>query len=87
MASATKAHGIFVTRHGSKLYLNGKPWRFSGVNMYWLGLDENVTDAHGPTYPTHTAVDNGFAAASRLGAQLVRSTTLGVKCRLAAHAS
>ncbi|MBE7187697.1 MAG: hypothetical protein INR67_05340, partial [Jatrophihabitans endophyticus] len=39
---------------------------------------ENVTDAHGPTYPTHAAVDNGFAAAQKLGVQLVRSTTLGV---------
>ena len=68
----------FVTRSGSKLLLAGRPWRFAGINMYWLGLDENVPDAAGATYPTHAAVDNGFAAAARLGVRLVRSTSLGV---------
>lgn len=68
----------WVTRDGSTLKLDGHPWRFSGVNMYWLGLDENVSDGKGPIYPTHSAVDNGFAAAAALGARVVRSTSLGV---------
>ena len=77
-ASSSSTSAAFVTRSGSQLMLNGRPWRFTGVNMYWLGLDENVTDSGGPTYPTHAAVDNGFASAQAVHAQLVRSTTLGV---------
>ena len=76
--SATATASSFVTRSGSQLQLDGRPWRVTGVNMYWLGLDENVTDASGPTYPTHAAVDNGFAAAASVHAGLVRATTLGV---------
>ena len=64
----------WITRSGASLRLGGKPWRFSGVNMYWLGLDDNIGD----NYPSHEAVDNGFAAAAALGARVVRSTTLGV---------
>ena len=58
--------------------LAGRPWRFAGVNMYWLGLDENVRDAQGPTYPTHQAIDAGFRSAAMLGSRLVRSISLGV---------
>lgn len=68
----------FVTRSGSTLELNGKPWRFSGVNMYWLGLDENLPDSGGPTYPTRARIDSGFAAARALGARVVRAHTLGI---------
>ena len=79
IATAARATaGSWITRNGSALELDGHPWRFSGVNMYWLGLDENVPDADGPTYPTHAAVDDGFAAAAALGARVVRSTSLGV---------
>ena len=28
----------FVTRTGNRLSLNGAPFRFSGANLYWLGL-------------------------------------------------
>ena len=58
--------------------LDGRPWRFTGVNEYWLGLDDNISDAQGPTYPSHTAIDNGLRAAKQLGARVVRATTLGV---------
>ncbi|WP_375484349.1 hypothetical protein [uncultured Jatrophihabitans sp.] len=78
MTATPSTATAWVTRSGSQLQLAGKPWRFAGVNMYWLGLDENVTDAAGPTYPTHAAVDNGFSAARSLGAGLVRSISLGV---------
>ena len=68
----------WVTKSGSGLTLDAQPWRFTGVNMYWLGLDDNVRDDKGPTYPTHALVDNGLNAAVKLGARVVRSTTLGV---------
>ncbi len=68
----------WVTKSGSSLRLAGAPWRFTGVNMYWLGLDDNVRDAHGPTYPTHAAVDSGLDSAVALGSRVVRATTLGV---------
>lgn len=32
----------FVTRSGSQLLLHGQPFRFSGPNIYWLGLDGNL---------------------------------------------
>ena len=34
----------FVRRDGSTLTLAGKPFRFAGTNIYWLGLDENWFD-------------------------------------------
>ena len=76
--TADASSDAFVTRSGSHLLLNGRPWRFSGVNMYWLGLDDNVQDANGPEYPTHARIDDGFAGAAALGARLVRSHTLGI---------
>jgi len=50
----------FVTRQGSKLFLNGKQFRCSGANVYWLGLDENVG---GIQYPTHFRVDDALETA------------------------
>ncbi len=80
-AAASAAGGnqaAFVTHSGAKLLLNGSQWRFSGVDMYWLGLDDNLQDAAGPTYPTHGRIDNGMGAAAALGARLVRAHTLGI---------
>ncbi len=39
-----------VTREGSKLLLAGKPWKAVGGNVYWLGLDENVTPPSGEPF-------------------------------------
>src|SRR5439155_14072295 len=33
----------FVTRTGSQLMLNGRPFRFAGANMHWLALDDSTT--------------------------------------------
>ena len=58
----------FVQRTGSGLTLAGAPFRFSGTNVYWLGLDDNVRDAAGaPTYPTRFRVDDAFRAAQAAG--------------------
>jgi mannan endo-1,4-beta-mannosidase len=37
------ADSNFVLRSGAQLLLHGQPFRFAGANMYWLGLDENIT--------------------------------------------
>jgi hypothetical protein len=67
--------GDFVTRSGAQLLLHGKPLRFAGANIYWLGLDENV---RGVNYPTHFRVDDALTAVSEMGATVVRSHTLGI---------
>ena len=62
----------FVVRTGSSLMLNGQPFRFSGANIYWLGLQE------GAIYPSHFTVDDALATTSFMGATVVRSHTLGI---------
>ena len=72
------AHAIpdtFVKRIGSQLVLKGESFRFSGANIYWLGLDENVA---GVDYPTHFRVDDALATAQLMGATVVRAHTLGI---------
>lgn len=65
----------FVVRQGAQLLLKGKPFRFAGANIYWLGLDENVG---GVNYPSHFRVDDALATAEEMGATVVRSHTLGI---------
>ena len=65
----------FVSRNGSQLVLNGQTFRFSGPNIYWLGLDENMG---GVAYPTHFRIEDVLQAAHDMGATVVRSHTLGV---------
>lgn len=67
--------GAFVTRSGSSLFLEGKKFRFSGANIYWLGLQEV---AGGIAYPSHFQVDDALATAEFMGARVVRSHTLGI---------
>ena len=81
MVAASAAQAVTldrVSRVGSQLVLNGSTWRFAGVNMYWLGRDDNVTDFQGPSYPSHAKIDDGFDSAHRLGATVVRSISMGV---------
>ena len=73
-AADVPAPGAFVQRSGSTLTLDGKPFRFSGANVYWLGLDDNVRDAAGqPTYPTRFRTDDAFRAARASGGTVVRT--------------
>jgi mannan endo-1,4-beta-mannosidase len=71
----------FVTRSGSSLMLGGKPFRFSGPNIYWLGL---LQTPNGIAYPGQFEVDDAMATAAEMGATVVRSHTLGdsVGCNL-----
>lgn len=76
--AAPDLSGQFVTRSGGTLLLGGAPFRFTGANAYWLGLDDNITDAGGPTYPTKARIDNALAAAKDAGMTVIRSHTLGI---------
>jgi mannan endo-1,4-beta-mannosidase len=67
----------FVTRTGTSILLNGQPFRFSGANIYWLGLEE-VNTGNGIAYPSHFQVDDALATAQAMGATVVRSHTLGI---------
>ncbi|GAC1367170.1 MAG: hypothetical protein NVS2B12_24490 [Ktedonobacteraceae bacterium] len=68
-------YASFVQRSGSSLLLNGKKFRFSGTNMYWLGLLETKD---GTVYPSRFEVEDALATARAMGATVVRSHTLGI---------
>ena len=44
----------FVTRKGSKLFHEGDIFTFSGVNIYWLGQDENNPNVPGGEAPVYS---------------------------------
>jgi mannan endo-1,4-beta-mannosidase len=84
--TALYARNSHVFREGTSLRLLGDPWTASGANVYWLGLDENVTppanqpfyaplNASHPTKGRTTEVMNTLVS---LGAKLIRAHTLGV---------
>ncbi|MGC4932245.1 hypothetical protein ACLQ3C_00965 [Gordonia sp. DT30] len=72
-----------VERHGSTLSLQGKPFRFAGANIEWLGLKNYGPEpsasipAGSEAYPSEYEVDDAFATARDMGATVVRSQTLG----------
>ena len=69
----------FVSHSGNQLVNNGKPFRFAGINMYRLGLDDNIRDGSGnPTYPTQARIYDGSSEASASGYTVVRAHTLGI---------
>jgi len=75
----------FVGHSGTHLTLNGKPWRFGGANIEWLGVSNyGPASPAPPRFPTHAEVDAALTTAKRLGARVVRSQTLGdsVGCAL-----
>jgi hypothetical protein len=65
----------FVTRSKSSLLLDGRPFRFSGADIYWLGL---LQTNNGISYPSQFNIDDALATASFMGATVVRSHTLGI---------
>ncbi|KAI1083203.1 glycoside hydrolase family 5 protein [Whalleya microplaca] len=75
-----------VTREGTSLLVDGKPWKAVGPNIYWLGLDENVVPPEGepyypPTkasYPTKERITEAFAIVQALGGTMIRGHTLGI---------
>jgi mannan endo-1,4-beta-mannosidase len=68
----------FVVRSGTKLLLGGKPFRFGGANIEWLGVaGYGPADPAGPRRPSHFEIDDALATARQLGAVVVRSQTMG----------
>jgi hypothetical protein len=68
----------FVQRSGTHLTLDGAPFRFSGPNIEWLGLESyGPHDPFGPRYPSHFEIDDAMATAAEMGARVVRSQTMG----------
>ena len=67
----------FVHASGTHLTLAGKPYRFGGANIEWLGLS-NYGPAYPtpPRYPAHAEVDRALDTAKTLGARVVRAQTL-----------
>ncbi len=75
----------FVTRSGSSLLLDGKPFRYSGPNIEWLGVEAyGPHDPEGPRYPSRFEIDDALDTAKQMGARVVRSQTMGdsVACDL-----
>jgi len=68
----------FVTRSATSLQLAGKPFRYSGPNIEWLGLEGyGPHDPLGPPYPTQFETDDALDTAKEMGALVVRSQTMG----------
>jgi mannan endo-1,4-beta-mannosidase len=68
-----------LTRNGSSLLVRGKTRRLSGVNAYWLGLNDNVRDSTGaPTLPSHAELTAALSGMRNMGASLVRAHSVGI---------
>jgi mannan endo-1,4-beta-mannosidase len=75
---APTAKSQFVTRSGTTLVLDGRPFRFGGANIEWLGVaGYGPADPAGPHLPSHHEVDDALDTAKELGAAVVRSQTMG----------
>jgi mannan endo-1,4-beta-mannosidase len=56
----------------------GRPFRFGGANIEWLGLaGYGPFDPNGPHFPSHYEIDDAMATAREMGVKVVRSQTMG----------
>jgi mannan endo-1,4-beta-mannosidase len=68
----------FVIRSGPRLYVAGRPFRFGGANIEWLGLvGYGPIDPQGPHFPSNYQIDDAMATAREMGVTVVRSQTMG----------
>jgi len=68
----------FVTRSATRLYVAGRPFRFGGANIEWLGVaGYGPFDPAGPHLPSHYEIDDAMATAKEMGVKVVRSQTMG----------
>lgn len=78
LAKAQPDDTAFVQRSGSALTLNGHPYRYSGMNIEWLGVEfYGASGEHPPAVPTRFEVQDALATASEMGSRVVRAQTLG----------
>jgi mannan endo-1,4-beta-mannosidase len=68
--------GNRVARKGHRLYLNNERFRFSGPNVFWLGLDYD--EFNRPSYPNERRIEEAFQLAASMKARVIRSHTLAV---------
>ena len=78
----------FITRSGTSLLETledglVKEFSFSGVNIYWVGQDENNpvepnTDEVVYTHPSEYRVDDVLVSALSMGSKVVRTHTVGI---------
>lgn len=77
--AVTTAPAPILTRNGSDLLVRGVRRRLSGINAYWLGLNDNARDGAGnPTFPSHAELTTAFTGLRDMGASLVRAHTVGI---------
>ncbi len=68
----------FVIRSGPRLYVAGRPFRFGGANIEWLGLvGYGPFDPNGPHFPSNYEINDAMATAREMGVTVVRSQTMG----------
>ena len=76
-ASPPSYTNSFVQRAGMRLQVAGKPFRFGGANIEWLGLaGYGPEDPVGPHYASRYEINDALATAQELGANVVRSQTM-----------
>lgn len=73
----------FVERHGAKLTVAGRPFRFTGPNVEWLGLrnygpnNSAAIPAGSQAYASTYEIDDALRTAHEMGATAIRVQTLG----------
>jgi mannan endo-1,4-beta-mannosidase len=68
----------FVRREGTHLVFAGQPYRFSGPNIEWLGLEGyGPHDPAGPRFASRFEIDDALDTAIEMGGRVVRSQTMG----------
>src|SRR5258708_941021 len=77
-SAQTKHNDEFVQRDGIRLTLGGETFRYSGPNIEWLSIEAyGPSENMGPRYPTRFEVDDVLDTAKMMGANVIRSQTLG----------
>ena len=70
-SAQTEHNNEFVQHDGPRLTLGGEPFRYSGPNIEWLGIEAyGPSENMGPRYPTKFEVDDALDTARAMGARV-----------------